>query len=449
MNLILSILITTHVLGINPTEFREEFIPIASPTNHPEALIGTLSVSETGPHTATLPIQQQIHVPEEIALKIQKLLPKILTRQKDEALEWLSPGGNLIFKLKGHPQYVFKSEPPYCFPGEGKLPTGDNIGTHRRFKNMIKAQEVCTANGLDLLVMPRATELTVTADGNDYMFIVEESLNVESNESAHEHYYHVYSTELNEAVRQLAIFIANTGFNDVSWRNIPVLKETQDFQGARRIALIDLEHMKSVVDGFIGDSYGSRGLIRCVAEEQIDMVIAEALYQRVPLSEQDVQNAKKRRLEELKENEALRSFYEKKGIITGKEPLQVDLDSLGLKLTEEALVRVRIKTEEGKAIREEQPVTLRKVAEDVIAEINQLIQNSSDQASTKGKRYLVLNTNAYPFRSYMSLGLPSVIVISEEEEKQAWLRRIVDALVKKGYLFKLDQVNGHGYFIQA
>ena len=39
--------------------------------------------------------------------------------------------------------------------------------------------------------------------------------------------------------------------------------------------------------------------------------------------------------------------------------------------------------------------------------------------------------------------------ISEEKEKQLWLRRIVAALIDKGHIFKLDKVTGHGYFIQA
>jgi len=395
-------------------------------------------------------LEKGVNVSEDTAAKIQGLMPKILGGQKDDELEWLSTGNNLVFKLAQHPELVFKIARPNHFHGKDKLPTGGNGETDSRFENMVKAKEVCVANELGLLIIPHAKKLTVNVDGNDYVFIVEESLDFDPNESAHEELYHKYSTELNETARQLATFVAKTGFNDVTWRNIPILKEAHEFQGPRRVALIDLEHMKSIVNGFIGDFNGSCGLIRCVSEAQIDIVIAEARKQGVAITDEQARDAKNRRLQELELDKTLRTLYEKNGIVTGKEPIQVDLDSLDLDLAEEGQISVLVGVEEDKLKWEKQTVTLRKVTEDIIAEMNRLIQNSSDQASTKGKRYFVLNTNEDPFRAYKNLGLPSAkMFISEEEEKQLWLRRIVAALVDKGYILKLDKVNGHGYFIQA
>jgi hypothetical protein len=394
-------------------------------------------------------LEKGMDISEQTAAKIQGLMPKILGGQRDDELEWLSTGNNLVFKLAQHPQFVFKFARPNGFHGKDKLPIG-NDKTDSRFENMVKAKEVCVVNELGLLIIPHAKKFTVNADGNDYAFIVEESLDFNPNESAHEELYHKYSTELNETARQLATFVAKTGFNDVTWRNVPILKEAQEFQGPRRIALIDLEHMDSTVNGFIGDFNGSRGLIRCLSEAQIDTVIAEARKQGVAITDEQARSAKKRRLQELESDKALRTLYEKNGIITGKEPIQVDLESLDLDLTEEGQVTVLAGVEEGKLKLEKQTVTLRKVTEDIIAEMNRLIQDSSDQASTKGKRYFVLNTNEYPFKAYDNLGLPSVkAFINEEEEKQLWLRRIVAALVDKGHILKLDKVNGNSYFIQA
>ncbi|MGK5595668.1 MAG: hypothetical protein ACSNEK_09980 [Parachlamydiaceae bacterium] len=295
------------------------------------------------------------------------------------------------------------------------------------------------------------------ADGNEYAFIAEGSLDFDPNESAHEELYHKYSTELNETARQLAIFVAKTGFNDVTWRNIPIITEATDFHGLRRIALIDVEHMKSSIEGFIGSTgflgNGSRGLIACVSEEQMHIVIEEARKQGIAISEEQAREAKNRRLKELGDDNQLRTLYTHNSVITGKEPIQVDLDSLGLDLNEEGQISVIVGVDETSRFGlkwEKQTVTLRTVAEDLISEMNKLIQNSSDQASAKGKRYFVLDTNKDPFKASSSLGLPSAqAFISKEEEKQLWLHRIIQALIDEGHIFKLNEVNGHGYFIQA
>lgn len=395
-------------------------------------------------------LEKGVNISEDTVVKIQGLMPKILKGGKDDELEWLSTGNNLVFKLTQHPQLVFKIARPNHFYAGNKLPTGGNDKTDSRFENMLKAKEVCASNELGLLIIPHAKKLTVNAGGNDYAFIVEESLDFDPNESAHEELYHKYSTELNKTARQLATFVAKTGFNDVTWRNIPILKEAREFQGPRRAALIDLEHMSSAVNGFIGDSNGSCGLIHCVSEAQIDIVIAEARKQGVAITDKQARDAKNRRLQELESDKALRALYEKNGVITGKEPIQVELNSLGLDLTEEGQICVSVGAEEDKLKWEKQTVTLRKVTEDILAEMNSLIQNSSDQASTKGKRRFVLNTNKHPFMAYNNLGLSSAkVFVDEEEEKQLWLRRIVAALVDKGYILKLDKVNAQGYFIQA
>jgi hypothetical protein len=394
-------------------------------------------------------LEKGMNISEATAAKIQQLIPKIIKREDDEGIEWLAKGNNLVFRVKETPNIVYKMAPPEVSVMRGNKLLNSKAISDKRFDNMVKAKEVCLANDLGLLIIPHAKKFDVEASGITYTLIAEESLDFDPNESAHEELYHKYSTELNETARQLAIFVAKTGFNDVTWRNIPLLNESFGFHGPRRVALIDLEHMDSAKNGFLGDINGSCGLIRCVSEEQIDVVIAEARKQGVAISEEEAKEAKNRRLNELEEDKQLRTLYSHNGVINGKELIQVDLDSLGLDLTEEGQISLIVGVEEGKLKWAKQTVTLRKVTEDVIAEMNKLIQKSSDQASTKGKRYFVLNTNHYPFRAYNDLGRASSIMFNAEEEKQLWLHRIVQALVDKGHVFKLDKVNEHGYFIQA
>lgn len=376
-------------------------------------------------------LEKGINIPEDCISKIQGLVPNILSSKNDDEIEWLSKGNNLVFKLKTNPQLVFKI-----------ARDGSSEKTNDRFENMIKAKEVCVANQLGLLVIPQAKKFTVNANEKAYSFIAEESLNVDVSDTSQEDLYHTYSTELNETVRQLAIFVAKTGFNDVAWRNIPVLNEAHGYKGPPRIGLIDVEDMQSVVNGFKGDRNGSRGLIRCAtSEEQIDAIVKEASKRGVNITSKEARELKQQRLNELKDNEQLQQMYKQKKITTGKEAIVVDLSSLNLNLTEEAQIEVFAKDENGNVIHENggvkteiQTITLGEVTKGVISEINKLIQHS-DAASVKGRRYVYLSKSKCPF--------------NEDEMKQPWLRLIIEALVKSGHLFKLDQYDSNGYYIQA
>jgi len=189
-------------------------------------------------------------------------------------------------------------------------------------------------------------------------------------------------------------------------------------------------------------------LVECVSEKQIDKVIEEARKHGV-IDDQRAEAAKKRRQEELESGKQLKQFHEKQGVVTGKEPIQVDIHSLGLDLMEEGQIKFRA-LEDNKPKWEKKTVTLKEVVEDVIAKINTLIQENSNEKSVKGKRYLLLNIHDDPFNQYDRLGLPpGKWFINEDEEKKIWLRRLVQALVDTAHILKPDKVNGHGYFIQA
>ena len=91
-------------------------------------------------------------------------------------------------------------------------------------------------------------------------------------------------------------------------------------------------------------------------------------------------------------------------------------------------------------------VTLKEAVEETVAQINKEIQKRPVLASAKGKRDILLNTNHGNVCRYENMRIPGK---DENDDKSRWLRSIVDALVDKGHLFKLKNVNGHGYFIQA
>jgi hypothetical protein len=218
------------------------------------------------------------------------------------------------------------------------------------------------------------------------------------------------------------------------------MNEQDDFQGPRRIALIDLENMENAAHGFTGDPNQSCGLIRCVSEEQIDLVISEARKQGIAISDREVQQLKKIRLDQIADEKQREQFHKAKGIVTGREPIAVDIDSLGLDLDTEG--KIQVITDDPAHPWKEVPVTLRRVTEDVIKEINQSIQNASDLESVQGKRNVLLSRNEEPFRYYSQLGFSM-------DSNTLWLDRIIQALINKGHIYKLADNNGYGYHIQA
>ncbi len=380
-------------------------------------------------------LQEGIDIKDGTVSKVHSCMKNILKNEgKDGVRLFTCQNNHRVFSLDTVPGLVFKMK-----ASKSILTPGRDDSMKARYQSMIDAKTVCRIYELGLLVIPRAKLFQVNFDGENYDIIAEEKVDIDAEESMQEKHYEDSADSLNEALRQLAVFIVHTGFSDVEWRNAPVLNDSLDDKGNHKIALIDIEEMEGVKTGLFGGGW-RRGLVECVNEKQIDMVIAEAAKHGV-VSNKEAQEAKKRRLEELGSGKQLKQFYEKKGIVTGKESIKVDVNSLGLDLTEKAQIKSIFLTK---------TVGLKEVVEDVIKKINELIQKKSDQKSAKGKRFFVLNTNVSPFIEYNKLGLPlEKFCISEEEEEQLWLRRIIKSLIDKNHIFKLDKVNGHGFFIQA
>lgn len=369
--------------------------------------------------------------------KIQQLAPKILSHSPDIRDEIERIKGDEIFKVKEYPDLIFKmgSTSSLTQTCHNNRSLDNQQMIEERFKNMVNGKAICLAHQLGLLVIPAAQKFTFEIEGGGQCsLIVEKRMDIATNETAQRELYHTQADQLNATIVQLTDFILTSGFNDVTPRNIPIINEPPGFQGNRRIALIDHEHMYNGRAGLVGDyENGSCGLVRSVgSEEQIDLVIAEARRRGTYISG----DLKTRRLEELRTATRLREFHQDKGIVTGREPIQVNIDELELDLTTEQTLDLV-----GASVTH----TMREVTEAVINTINLGFQNSSEGASIQGKRHLILNTNHH-LLLYNQLRTDDDTL---DYEEQRWIHQIITALVNKGHLFALEQVNGHGYFIQA
>jgi hypothetical protein len=249
-------------------------------------------------------LEKGIDVSPITIAKIKSLVPMILHLQKDIGIKYVQ--NHKVFQLQENPHLVFKMGVSSQLDDQNKHEVDgksfdDAELIEYRFDNMITAKQVCLAHNLNLLVIPHAKKFTLTLeDRRKCVIIAEEYMNISAKESDQEEYYHTYSKDLNETARQLAVFVAKTGFHDVTPRNIPIINEAKDFVGSRRVALIDLEHLKDPIKGFAGDNFvRSRGLIRCVSEDQIDIVIEEA--HKNGFNSEDLDDAKEMRLKEIAE----------------------------------------------------------------------------------------------------------------------------------------------------
>jgi hypothetical protein len=207
-------------------------------------------------------LEAGIDIDQSIIKKLQSLWAYIIKEKEHEDVIWLSKENNLVFRLRTVNMYVFKTlKPNWCY-------AEINICLSLRINNMVKALRVCKEYGLNLLVIPHAKEFTLYSAKKCYSVIAEESLDLNGDSKIQQKYYTEYAPQLNETIKQLAIFILKTGFYDIKYDNIPILN--QPYGSDRRIGLVDLEHMGHTPQKVIT---AINQLLFCIKEEQQQLVI--------------------------------------------------------------------------------------------------------------------------------------------------------------------------------
>ena len=226
-------------------------------------------------------LQKGFQIPDALINKVQSLAHKILFGDFTIGIDYIT-WPSRVFRVEEYPQFIFKLGVSKVSVeiGDEKM-DGKTLMEHR-FENMLIAKKICQDHHLGLLVIPHAQLFSFTTEkGDSAALVVEETLDITPDSKIQAHNYLTYSKDLTESVRQLAEFVARTGFNDVAWRNLPLINEAQNYSGPRRIGLVDLEHMFNASLGIHGIWWPytlnyKDGLIGCLSEEHIDLVIDEA-----------------------------------------------------------------------------------------------------------------------------------------------------------------------------
>ncbi len=262
-------------------------------------------------------LQQGISISGEIISKIQICMENILQRKEEGNIKFYnSQWTQRVFELDTDPGLIFKMD-AYAINKDSPL--------NNRYQNMIYAQTVIRTHQLGLLIIPHAKLFTVDLGDEKHEIIAEQKMNINPHESAQEEYFLDYADSLNETIPQLALFICKTGYSDVEWRNNPILNNSFDGKD-RKIALIDLEEMKSATDGLFGGAFGRRGLVECVNEEQGEVV--KTIAEENGISTSFFESAYSQRKKELEDGRKLKEYYRKKEIIKGNEQIKIDENAL-------------------------------------------------------------------------------------------------------------------------
>lgn len=394
-------------------------------------------------------LEEGIDISPKTMERIKVLMPKIANRNsrdfnhEDIDLKIINIGQFFsVFSIPEEPDLVFKIARHNHFHGKDKPPTGGKEETVQRFKNTVIGKQAILQHDLDLLHIPPTKIFTVESDGYEYAIIAEKRLTFKEGHYAQQDQYYKNADALKPLAKQLARFIFETADDDVRFSNYPILDQDETAKGQPvQCGVIDLEWVgNSSLEGFTGGyNHNSIGLIGMMPnEELVDTVIEEGKKLGLKFEGfQDAAKIKAKQLSNIETYHKYQKFYDEKGIKTGQEPFMsiADIDQLGLDLDE-------------KWDHSDETFSLRQAVIDVINAINKKIINQKESSHVKAMRDVEI-PHKREFLIYQNLGLPPEKTdLSWEEEKQLWLNRILDTLLKKGHIFSYEKT-GHGYFIKC
>ncbi|KAL6790638.1 hypothetical protein J3E68DRAFT_73396 [Trichoderma sp. SZMC 28012] len=181
-----------------------------------------------------------------------------------------------------------------CAPGlVFKISNAPKVDLAKRWNNAMRAAEISKKHKpdkFDLIVLPRLTLYTLISDyilngeRGVYYLIAEQRLSLTTNPLVHKQLYESLGARLKPALQQLVAFIHATGFCDVDFRHIPILDKELTPETTPRIGLVDISRCGDVQgeaaqqtyhEAFFGKGPTPRGLFRCIAPEQFELLRAE------------------------------------------------------------------------------------------------------------------------------------------------------------------------------
>lgn len=390
---------------------------MTEPTSLPSEPFAQPPTSETSSEESRIEIddktnlEEGLSLPPDIKKRLAQVIEPVLRGEDDVRITWISNTSKTrVFSFTDLPSIVFKISTKYeRIMWDPKIVTELEAMAAKRFERMVKAFRICRIHNLGLLIVPSAKKIEFEHKDRRYTLMAEQKFEIATTEAEEAEKWLRKSEKHGETIRQLAKFIFETKFDDVTWRNVPFIKKG-------RIVLIDVEDMSDVACGLFGGD-GRPGLMRLGSERQMEQVIEQAKQLGVPIPE-DIEKLKQERVDQLEERARLDKFYEAHGVASGAEHIEVDIEKLGLDLNAQETIPT------GNWIfSRTKKVSLRQVVEATIEAINASIDQNPSH-SRKLKRLVQLRQE--PFVRYEKLGgyLP-----------ENWMFLILRALRDNGYIY--------------
>ncbi len=388
--------------------------------------------------TSRTQLRERAPMSEEQIQKIKQILPWVLENKtskhsreieipekskEEEDITWhLSQSAHYVFSLNSIPGIIFKLDSPSCSA------SNDELTMEKRYDNIVRAETIVRNFNLEKLYIPGAQKLDITIGNKTYAVLAEQKVNINPNEGYQEHFFYKKSKELNLAFEQLAVFICQTGYCDVTWRNNPILMspQPQDSSANYTIALLDLEHMNKPESGLFG-TWCTRGLVRCGTKEQATIVLSVA--QRCGISTQSFQSALDTRQKEIADWEQRETFYKEHKIENGNE--KIELDTQKLDFTDSCTTKDKN--------------SISNVAQLIITNLNKEIDSSETEDAIHSRRYMyidITDTEGVFWTFTKTIGTDKNVKLSQLEYALKELKRL-------GLIYNFVDINQNGYQIQA
>lgn len=176
-------------------------------------------------------LEEKIVIPQELVETIRKIDSKnALKRMHDKSID--TPQTNeSAFQITGYPNLFFKKCVDYKKGGE--------IIHHsdERFFNMVIAQALCKKHNWNLLIVPSTKQVIIDAKTR---YIVEEELDICTDNAMQAFYFSAYPRRLQQAVKQFFEFIIATHQSNIQFHKNPVVGDPEESSEALSLSLHNL-----------------------------------------------------------------------------------------------------------------------------------------------------------------------------------------------------------------
>lgn len=358
-----------------------------------------------------------IEVSPKLLDKLEELTLVLKRAEDHHEITWLSKEPTRVFVLNEDPTLVFKFEHP--------------ADLEHRVNNIVRAQEVVGVHNLGKLYVPNAK--IVEAGGHQFLAV--ERVQILEKSSAVEEQWREKSADLDETARQLALFIANSNWNNVNPGNIPLLADTTD------VALINLKEVESTLPGaaFFGDEKVP-GLLNCLfSQSQMETMgaIAKAHGKDAWFTETRINS----RLNEVRKHEELMAHYEEKGILANPtQEIPGDaIDDFSIDLAEEVTIRNQTRDDH---------LSLHFAAQNVIETLNRALVQSDGLDSVKERRRVTLPTDTGFMHVWNTLGAAPAAPNNGFFDGCSWLRLILSELKELGHIVEILEIKDDSITVQ-